>query len=156
MCQSYVFCLFFIKNQINASAGKPSLWILVRGVTGPLEPKLQISLFCVVKFHVSFAVCNTWFFRESKQSPYLTNFRTSPTTYLRNNDMHYILVPMLIASGTAWNTLFCMRSPRRFWIDRAGWIFRTNQLRKTHLDDVSTPTPGPSNPCALRNFIFYS
>ena len=36
----------------------------------------------------------------------------------------------------------------RLLIDRAGWIFCTNQLRKTHLDAVLTPLPGPSNPCA--------
>ena len=59
---------------------------------------------------------------------------------------------MLIAAGTAWNTQFCMRSPKQFWINRAGWIFNTNQLRKTHLGAVLTPTPGPSNTYALRNF----
>ena len=29
-----------------------------------------------------------------KKSPYPTNLSTSPTTYLRTNAMHYILVPM--------------------------------------------------------------
>ena len=55
---------------------------------------------------------------------------------------------MLITSGTAWNTLFCMQ----FCINRSGYIFRTNQLRKTHLNAISTPPPGTSNPCALQNF----
>ena len=87
---------------------------LVRGGTGPLAPTLQISLFCVVKFHVFFAVCNTWFFRKPNKSPYRTNLSTSPTTYRRTNAIHYILIPMLIASGTARNTLFCMPYPRRF------------------------------------------
>ena len=68
-------------------------------------------------FHVFFAVCNTWFFSESKQSPYPTNLSTSPTTYSRTNAMYYILVPMLIASRTAWSTLFCMCSPRRLTWD---------------------------------------
>ena len=59
-----------------------------------VRAKIIDIVFCDVKCHVFFAVCNTWFFREFKQSPYPTNLSTSPITYLRTNAMHYILVPM--------------------------------------------------------------
>ena len=154
VCQSSVFCFFFINNQINVNAGKPYLWILVRGGTGLLAPKFQISLFLCCQVPRVFCRLQYLVFQRIQAISLPHHFSISPTTYLRTNAMHYILVPMLIASGTAWNTLFCMRSPRRFSIDRDSCIFRTNQLRKTHLDNVSTPTPGPSNTCALRNFKY--
>ena len=66
-------------------------------------------------------------------------------------------------SRPSFSTNFCMKTQRTCKTTKeptclervqpatrfpAGRIFHTNQLHKTHLDAVSTPPTGPSNPCA--------